>query len=123
MRSWTYPATRSRTGRAWRAKRCRRPCSTGSIPSLRGKTRVFFDDAAVIQRLQDAVGTTINQDDFSVVVEESDLPGGMSPEAYREQIRTNLNDDICGGPDLQGLDANGCLDPTTPEGWTTASWK
>jgi len=74
----------------------------------------FFDDAAIIQRLEDAAGTTINQDDFSVVVEESDLPGGMSPEAYREQIRTNLNDDICGGPDLQGLDANGCLGPTTP---------
>jgi len=29
-----------------------------------------------------------------VQVDESNLPGGMSPEAYLEQIRTNLNDDI-----------------------------
>jgi len=54
----------------------------------------LFDDAAFIQRLEDAAGTTINQDYFSVQVDESDLPGGMSPEAYLEQIRTNLNDYI-----------------------------
>jgi hypothetical protein len=54
----------------------------------------LFDDAAFIQRLEDAAGTTINQDYFSVQVNESDLPGGMSPEAYLDQIRTNLNDYI-----------------------------
>jgi len=54
----------------------------------------LFDDAAFIQRLEDAAGTTINQDYFSVQVDESDLPGEMSPEAYLEQIRTNLNDYI-----------------------------
>jgi hypothetical protein len=54
----------------------------------------LFDDAAFIQRLEDAAGTTINQDYFSVHVDESNLPGGMSPEAYLEQIRTNLNDYI-----------------------------
>jgi hypothetical protein len=54
----------------------------------------LFDDAAFIQRLEDAAGTTINQDDFSVVVDESNLPSGMSPEGYLEQIRTNLNEDI-----------------------------
>jgi hypothetical protein len=54
----------------------------------------LFDEAAVVQRPKDAAGTTINQDYFSVQVDKGDLPGGMSPEAYLEQIRTNLNDYI-----------------------------
>jgi len=83
-----------------------------SEPALRDQG--LFDDAAFVQRLKDAAGTTINQDDFSVQADESNLPGGMSPEVYLEQIRVNLNDFICDGPDLQGLDENGYLGPTTP---------
>jgi len=53
-----------------------------------------FDDAAFFQWLEDTAGTSINQDYFSVVVDESSLPGAMSVKPYLEHIRTRLKDYI-----------------------------
>jgi len=49
---------------------------------------------AFIQELEDADGATINMDLFEATVPLSALPEGMTPEAYLEHIRTNINDFI-----------------------------
>jgi len=49
-----------------------------------------------IQHLEDAEGVSVNIDYFSVTFPASSIPGGLSPNQFLDQIRTNINDYIDG---------------------------